>query len=668
MKNMSIKIKVIINVIISFFIIAATMIYINYKESMALLEENADKQFKNFETLFNTTTNTQAISLKMSLETMINDKKVIEYFRDGERKKLENLLLPIYENSLKPVYKIRQFQFHLPPATSFLRLHKPSKFGDDLSSFRATVTASNTSKKEAVGIEVGRGGPGLRAVIPVSDFNGNHIGTVEFGGSLVSILKDGAKLFEIDYAIGIKENVFHKARRFKGKDTDIRKDELIYYEYSSDKVRHFVKDMPRVTVDKTLIDRDNASYSFAVFDFMGNVVGFITLNKDISKQLDEIKSNLLVFALTMLGFMILVSSIMAFVLTKTLNPLNEFIGMLNELTSGDQGGDLTQRIKVHAHDEIGRASHSINNFIELTMKLIEGIKKESTDSIELNKKVNQLSESVHNTAKEQRNLMNLAYNISVKVKTLAGSNELNADTSLNAVLEESRLVAHMMTDLEHMKEFISKVSSDGEGLSQKIITLKKEVAAVKEITQLIASVAEQTNLLALNASIEAARAGQHGKGFAVVADEIHKLSEETQNALREIDSKIDELTEFVSILSKEAHTNSESVHSMTNSVDVVTESSSELLLKSEHSIKATETAKSDSGIIIKSINELSNHISETVKITNRVDETSDKLADVSYKMNGAMKNLQDEMGKFKTDHDKPVVKKKKEEDEDFHEE
>jgi len=56
------------------------------------------------------------------------------------KKNREELLSIVNEPYLllKKEYGVRQFQFHTPPATSYLRVHKPKKFGDDLSSFRHT--------------------------------------------------------------------------------------------------------------------------------------------------------------------------------------------------------------------------------------------------------------------------------------------------------------------------------------------------------------------------------------------------------------------------------------------------------------------------------------------------------------------------------------------------
>ncbi|MFY9202187.1 MAG: cache domain-containing protein, partial [Limnochordia bacterium] len=72
-------------------------------------------------------------------------------------------------------------KFHLPDSTSFLRLHQPERYGDSLRDFRHTVNVANQTRTITAGLEEGRGGYGLRVVVPVF-YQGQHIGSVEYGG------------------------------------------------------------------------------------------------------------------------------------------------------------------------------------------------------------------------------------------------------------------------------------------------------------------------------------------------------------------------------------------------------------------------------------------------------------------------------------------------------
>ena len=60
---------------------------------------------------------------------------------------------------LKKTYEVEQFQFHKAPAFSFLRVHQPAKFGDDLSSFRKTVVEANTQAQDGARPRRRPGGP-----------------------------------------------------------------------------------------------------------------------------------------------------------------------------------------------------------------------------------------------------------------------------------------------------------------------------------------------------------------------------------------------------------------------------------------------------------------------------------------------------------------------------
>jgi methyl-accepting chemotaxis protein len=81
-------------------------------------------------------------------------------------------------------------QFHLAPATSFLRIYAPKDGqGEDLSSFREMVVSSNKEHEPRKGIEIGRQGVGIRAIDLVKDAEG-YIGSFEVGMNFMYILED----------------------------------------------------------------------------------------------------------------------------------------------------------------------------------------------------------------------------------------------------------------------------------------------------------------------------------------------------------------------------------------------------------------------------------------------------------------------------------------------
>ncbi len=80
-------------------------------------------------------------------------------------------------------WDFRQLHFHLPDNTSFLRMHRPEKFGDDLTDVRETVRLVNTTHKFVEGFEEGRIFNGYRYVVPLIHKD-KHVGSVEISISL----------------------------------------------------------------------------------------------------------------------------------------------------------------------------------------------------------------------------------------------------------------------------------------------------------------------------------------------------------------------------------------------------------------------------------------------------------------------------------------------------
>ncbi len=130
-----------------------------------------------------------------------------EKTRNKIRKQLKDLVSDDYEHLQE--YNFRQFHFQLPDNTSFLRMHSPDKFGDNLSSVRETVRLVNETKEAVVAFEPGRIYNAYRFVYPLVH-GGEHYGSVEISFSMNSFLDILSQLENADYYFGIRQSAVEK--------------------------------------------------------------------------------------------------------------------------------------------------------------------------------------------------------------------------------------------------------------------------------------------------------------------------------------------------------------------------------------------------------------------------------------------------------------------------
>ena len=179
---MSVGNKIIIG-FISVIAIALVCIVAANQYLMSDLSDNAfrSKLKDDFKTLTSSILAEAARAESMSA-LVANIPSAQKMFAERDRDGLIAMFGPSF-GELKQKYAVRQFQFHTPPAQSFARIHKPKKFGDDLSSFRKTVVNTNDSKKPTFGLEVGVAGLGVRGNGPCIPRKTSIWGSIEFGMS-----------------------------------------------------------------------------------------------------------------------------------------------------------------------------------------------------------------------------------------------------------------------------------------------------------------------------------------------------------------------------------------------------------------------------------------------------------------------------------------------------
>lgn len=359
-KNLVIKFIILYLVVITIF--TTFLIYDFNDTKEKYLNSRTNQHYLEFKAIYNEHKNISNVIF----DTQINQPEIVSLFRVAHksnnlqknivREKLFSLLEAKYEK-LKE-YDLKQLHFHLPNNDSFLRMHRPKKFGDNLTNIRATVEYVNEKKEYIHGFEEGRIFNGFRFVYPMF-WKKEHIGSVEISFSALALVK----------AI---ENTFHQNSNFLIRKDIVEKkvfeEEKKNYIQSPQKDFYFEKNVyekytpiTNEPIGKEHSNRVKEGKPFSFYQEIDNILKtVIPIKNPISKEvvavlcfcekdqhLSEVKKNLiLTIILVYLGFAII---LYLFYRQKI---VNERLKNLNK--------DLDKRINIEIKKSRKKDSHILN--------------------------------------------------------------------------------------------------------------------------------------------------------------------------------------------------------------------------------------------------------------------------------------------------------------------
>lgn len=223
---------------IIFFIVSGVTFLIVFfavrYETNSKIEFYLERQTKLFSSLFDEHYKNYLQTSQVLYDIMIKNKEVLSIYKqlqianqdtkDILRKKLYQQLSKNY-NDLQYV-QLKQLHFHLQNGDSFLRMHLPLEYGDNLVKYRETIAFMKKNKKKINGFEIGKVYSGLRFVYPI--FNQKeYLGSVEISYDIAIFSSEFMKNFDVLSNVYLKklyvdQNVWEVKKQEHYKQSDLQ--------------------------------------------------------------------------------------------------------------------------------------------------------------------------------------------------------------------------------------------------------------------------------------------------------------------------------------------------------------------------------------------------------------------------------------------------------------
>lgn len=352
--------KIIIPLFLLVIIAAAVVIYENVDRQTELIYDNNQHMLENNYIILTSFIRKQEEKLIALATQTANIKKVQQAYAGKKREVLFKLQNPGYQK-LKQQGIVSGQGFFSPPAKTFLRLHSPKKYDDDVSAFRLMAVALNAQKKPMFGIEPGKYGLAIRGGVPVSSA-GTQLGEVEYMRFIdESVLQQVRELIHGELSIYVP--VETKAVMTKAKLTENAPAGLLSYSTTVEKllpIDSLVYKQVLQSGKKFTIQVSDQAHSFDVLiapllDYKGDVAAVLEirlLRDPLLAEIVQTRNVGIMFGLIVL----LIGALIIWLIVQ--RSISKPIVQLRRFATDISLGNLDVSIAVNSKDEINALAES----------------------------------------------------------------------------------------------------------------------------------------------------------------------------------------------------------------------------------------------------------------------------------------------------------------------
>jgi methyl-accepting chemotaxis protein len=354
--------QILIPLVFSVAAIVALLVWQSANKQVELLSAKDEAELEHHYALLSALLDENAEKLLALAISAANEPGVQRAVAERDREELVRLVSPGFE--LLRERGLTNLHFHVPPATSLLRVHKVENYDDDLS-FRPMVVAVNAQQQPLTGIEAGKYGLAMRGMSPIN-YQGQHVGSVEasqlirgefltrikahtqadlsiyVSKDLMAFMSDTAEQLEMDAPTGFKLYASTTERRLPIE------------------AHRYQRVVDTGASDVTQVSSQGHNYTVMLAplsDYQGHVLAVVELSVPRDALLKEIArnrtTNLLYGAFLTLALSLAIGF---YVHRSVLKP----IALLQQGSERISGGDLAYRLNVKASNEIARLADAFN--------------------------------------------------------------------------------------------------------------------------------------------------------------------------------------------------------------------------------------------------------------------------------------------------------------------
>lgn len=358
--NEKIRIPVIVPAAVSILLLLAGAVISLYIMQERYLTSNTRGLIDAAEKSFYGHLDKDAVGICGMMDFVKEDKHLQNIWLTGDRQLLQSYAEPIFKN-IESKYDITHFYFHSTDKINFLRVHKPSQYGDRIDRF--TLARAAKDKKNCWGIELGPMGTFTLRVVQPWFINGTLAGFLEMGKEISYIIPELNKTFQIESFHVIDKNYLNKTQWQQGmkmlgfsSDWDTFKDYAVINYSSTDLQTAIAKNIThshdrheKLLFESRIKNRDYYGGFISLVDAGGRQVGDIVVMKNITPEKTAIK----IFTLVITVFGSLVGAFLLIIFSLYVRRIERKLSnTYSELRNEIEKRKKTEEKLCHAYEQM----------------------------------------------------------------------------------------------------------------------------------------------------------------------------------------------------------------------------------------------------------------------------------------------------------------------------